>query len=115
MANKIFVGGMIKNIRISNNLTVDDFAKKLRAKRSNVIQWEQGKYLPSKRRLEIIANMGGVSLGRLLYNEDDLDNYIFVNFDKDVLDKLKVISIESGDSVSEIVNFCIKKFFNEAV
>lgn len=104
MANKIIVGGRIRDIRVSKGLSLEEFAKKFNSKRSNVVQWEEGKYLPSRGRLEAIAKLGDMTLGEILYSEDDLEACIFVKVDKESIEKLKTISKETGDNISVIVN-----------
>lgn len=61
------VGKRIRKIRVKNNLTLAEFGKKIdNANRATVCIWEQGRNLPNKERLAMIAKFGHVSLDYLL-------------------------------------------------
>lgn len=71
------VGLRIKAIRKGLGLSMDAFGSKIDSmvKSGTVSNWETGKNLPNKRRLEKIAEIGDVSIDYLLYG----DLYDFLN------------------------------------
>ena len=61
------IGKRIQNIRKNMGLTLEQFGKKTgRTLKSNVSKWENGLTIPNKKRLEIIAELGEVSVDYLL-------------------------------------------------
>lgn len=70
--DKEFVGRLIKNIRITNGLTMEEFGARLRTSKAAVNNWEKGVNLPNKERLKKIADLGGISVNYLLYGIHDL-------------------------------------------
>lgn len=69
------IGQRIKQVRVENQLTMDEFGKKLprNPTRSAVSRWESGKSLPNSERLDAIAKLGGFSVDYLLTGVVDLD------------------------------------------
>lgn len=65
------VGNMIKKIRISHGLTMEEFGTKVdNAHKSLVSKWEKGMSLPNNNRLKIIADLGQISIEEVLYGEN---------------------------------------------
>ncbi|MGY3748297.1 helix-turn-helix domain-containing protein [Vagococcus salmoninarum] len=66
------VGQRIKKIRLKLNLSMSDFALKVdeKSKSGTISNWETGKNLPNKARLEKIAHLGSVTTSELLYGID---------------------------------------------
>lgn len=77
--DKSRVGLRINNIRLNLSDTLEQFGKKFNADKSNILRWEQGKTLPNKQRLSIIANLGGITLNELMYGS--IDEFISNNTD----------------------------------
>ena len=73
--DKKVVGKRIFNIRNSLNLTLEQFGKidNLNASKSIVLRWENGTSLPNRSRLEIIAEIGNITLNELLYGDTEKD------------------------------------------
>lgn len=73
--DKKAVGKRIFNIRNSLNLTLEQFGKidNLNASKSIVLRWENGTSLPNRSRLEIIAEIGNITLNELLYGDTEKD------------------------------------------
>ena len=73
--DKKAVGKRIFNIRNSLNLTLEQFGKidNLNASKSIVLRWENGTFLPNRSRLEIIAEIGNITLNELLYGDIEKD------------------------------------------
>lgn len=71
-ADKLSVGERIKDIRISNGLTMEEFGARLKTSKASVNNWEKGVNLPNKQRLKQIADMGGISVNYLLNGVQDL-------------------------------------------
>lgn len=73
--DKKAVGKRIFNIRNSLNLTLEQFGKldNLNAKKNTVWSWEECVCLPNKKRLEIIAKIGNITLNELLYGDRKKD------------------------------------------
>lgn len=73
------VGFRIKQIRLKLNLSMSDFANKIddKSKSGTISNWETGKNLPNKQRLEAIANLGSVTTNEVLYGiGKDFINFI---------------------------------------
>lgn len=62
----------IKNLRIENNLTQQEFADKLFVSRSAVAKWEQNRGMPSLELLNKIAEIFGVKIEDLL--DDNIED-----------------------------------------
>ena len=83
--DKIKLGHRIFKIRNSMNLTLDEFGKVINASKSSISEWEKGKNVPNRSRLEIIAKKGNITVNELLYGsideflENNLENFIFNN------------------------------------
>ncbi len=65
-------GEKIKDLRIKNNLTQQDFADKFFVTRQAVSRWEQGKSIPGIDVLELIAKEFNVSIDYLVSEEDSI-------------------------------------------
>ena len=83
--DKIKLGHRIFKIRNSMNLTLDEFGKVINASKSSISEWEKGKNVPNRSRLEIIAKKGNITVNELLYGsideflENNLENFILNN------------------------------------
>lgn len=77
--DKSRVGLRINSIRLNLSDTLEQFGKKFNADKSNILRWEQGKTLPNKQRLSIIANLGGITLNELMYGS--IDEFLSNNID----------------------------------
>lgn len=64
--NKTKVGQRIKAIRLAKGMNQTEFAKFTSVTVTGVQYWEYGKNLPSKERLEIIADLAGITVQKLL-------------------------------------------------
>ena len=71
--DKKAVGRRIRHIRFCKSLTLEGFGKLFGADKSNVSKWELGQSLPNKKRLEIIAKIGNITLNELLYGNHEKD------------------------------------------
>ena len=78
--NREFVGRSIKNIRITNGLTMEELGARLKTSKASVNNWEKGVNLPNKQRLKKIAELGGITVNELLYG--DMKNFISSYFDE---------------------------------
>lgn len=58
----IDIGARLKILRVANNMTQTEFAKKCGVTRASVSSWEKGKTFPSQLRLQKIEKQFGVSL-----------------------------------------------------
>lgn len=65
--NKKEVGQRIREIRIRQGLTLQDFGKYFNARKSNVQQWEKGISLPNKARMIKICKIANITISELLY------------------------------------------------
>ena len=65
-------GEKIKDLRIKNNLTQQDFADKFFVTRQAVSRWEQGKSIPGIDVLELIAKEFNVSIDYLISEDDSI-------------------------------------------
>lgn len=85
------VANRIRTIRKNLGLSMEEFASRIdeRAKSGTVSNWETGKNLPNNKRLNKIAELGGMSLEQLLHGS--LDNYIIRRVKK---------HFENNDSIS---------------
>lgn len=83
------VGSRIKNIRLQNNMTMEELGNKLSASKGAVYNWERGKNLPNKARLNSIAELGNVSVNYILHGKDDeiinLELYDYLKREYDLL------------------------------
>ncbi len=60
------LGQRIKEIRINQGLSMEEFGKLLDASKGNVSMWESGKVTPNNLRLKAIADIAGISVDELL-------------------------------------------------
>lgn len=67
------VGLRIRHIRLSKGYTLEAFGKLFNAKKSNVQNWEVGKYLPNKKRLKTLCQVANIPLNQLLYGDSEQD------------------------------------------
>lgn len=67
----IQVGQRIKSIRLRLGMTTDDFGKLFipTASKGTISKWENGRYLPNNTRLVKIADLGGITVDKLLYGK----------------------------------------------
>ncbi|WP_437131334.1 helix-turn-helix domain-containing protein [Peptostreptococcus russellii] len=68
-------GNQIKEIRLSNNLTQEQMAKKLNVSRQAVSNWENNKNLPDLEMIITISNIFSLSLDNLILGgSEDMNN-----------------------------------------
>ena len=73
VANAYEVGCRIGKIRDKLNMTQEEFGIFVdNANKSNVSKWERGEVLPKNKRLKLIAVLGEISVGELLYDQTDV-------------------------------------------
>lgn len=90
----IQIGTYLKKIRLDNNLTQEQFAKKLNITRTAYANYEKNLREPSKKILDSISNTFGVNLMELIALENSNTNKLVPS--KDVNDKF-------GDFLNEIL------------
>ncbi|MEG2458004.1 MAG: helix-turn-helix transcriptional regulator [Bacilli bacterium] len=66
----IKIGDYLKKIRLDNNLTQEDFAKRLNIKRSTYAHYEKNVREPTKDTLDIIANEFNVDIVELISTDN---------------------------------------------
>lgn len=66
LKNNILLGNKIKEIRINEGLTLEQFGNILGTSKSVVFKWERGVTKPNKARLKHIADLDGISVTELL-------------------------------------------------
>ncbi|MFW7361587.1 helix-turn-helix domain-containing protein [Vagococcus fluvialis] len=116
------VGYRIKQIRLSLNLSMSDFAKMVddKSKSGTISNWETGKNLPNRQRLESIAQIGSITTNELLYGiGKDFINFIIYlsneirNYETNIGFNEK-ISIDNYDDrfmvISEIFNSLLEEY-----
>lgn len=112
--DKNSIGLRINGIRLKLSDTLEEFGKRFNADKSNILRWEQGKTLPNKKRLSIIANLGGISLNELLYGSIDefLENNIDVLIENSDF-PIKLTNEESHITYRQVFISYIKSKFME--
>lgn len=73
------LGNRIFKIRSNMNLTLDEFGKIINASKSSISEWEKGKNIPNRSRLEIIAKKGNITVNELLYGSPK--EFLYNNID----------------------------------
>lgn len=73
------LGNRIFKIRSNMNLTLDEFGKIINASKSSISEWEKGKNIPNRSRLEIIAKKGNITVNELLYESPK--EFLYNNID----------------------------------
>ena len=73
------LGHRIFKIRNNMNLTLDEFGKIINASKSSISEWEKGKNVPNRSRLEIIAKKGNITVNELLYGSPK--EFLYNNID----------------------------------
>jgi transcriptional regulator with XRE-family HTH domain len=77
----ITIGQRIRAIRIGQGLNIAQFGDLLGGVHKSIIcKWEHGDNLPNNPRLKAIAEIGGISVEKLLYGEpvpEQLDTFIY--------------------------------------
>jgi DNA-binding helix-turn-helix protein len=86
--DKIKLGHRIFKIRNSMNLTLDEFGKVINASKSSISEWEKGKNVPNRSRLEIIAKKGNITVNELLYGS--IDEFLENNLEKFILNNSNI-------------------------
>lgn len=69
--NKIAVGARIREIRLARGETLEEFGKHLKARKSVICNWENGRNLPNKRHIKEISDIANISVQELLYGTKD--------------------------------------------
>ena len=78
------LGNRIKAIRLKRGETLEEFGIKIGTTKATVWHWEEGRNNPNKRNLKKIAELGGVSVERLINGANPLERYT----DKELLEEL---------------------------
>ena len=73
------LGNRFFKIRSNMNLTLDEFGKIINASKSSISEWEKGKNIPNRSRLEIIAKKGNITVNELLYGSPK--EFLYNNID----------------------------------
>lgn len=73
------LGEKIKQLRISNNMTQDELAKKCYVTRTAVSKWENDNGLPNLESLILISECFNISIDKLLKDDDDNQDKIINN------------------------------------
>lgn len=78
--NKMKLGERISTIRIKLNFNLTKFGEVINASKSSISEWEKGKNIPNKKRINEIAKIGNTTTNQLLYGSIDefLENNIEV-------------------------------------
>lgn len=71
------IGNRIEKIRLNMNLNMEEFGKLMGASKGSVSQWESGKVIPNKTRLNKIAKYGDTTIENLLCEK--LSDYLMDN------------------------------------
>jgi len=94
------LGHRIFKIRNNMNLTLDEFGKIINASKSSISEWEKGKNVPNRARLEVIAKKGNMTVNELLYGSIDefLDNNL-----------VSILEYQTGNKVSSNEEYSIAR------
>ncbi|MBO0479316.1 helix-turn-helix domain-containing protein [Vagococcus fluvialis] len=103
-------GFRIRKIRENLDLTMEDFALTIdpKAKKGTVSNWENGKNLPNKKRLQRIAELGGVSVDYILDGDAESEESHTQYFNN----ALKIINHNFTDLKTEEISL---KLLREAI
>ena len=71
--NQEKIGAFIKKLRVDNNLTQNEFAKKLSVTYQAVSKWENGKSIPDMATLKMISDMFDLNIDDII-NGDNIKN-----------------------------------------
>ena len=85
--DKKAIGEKIKEIRLNQGLTLEEFGKQFEADKSNVRKWENGTSLPNKSRLKKIADLIGMPVNEFVSNHTG--------------EKIKEIRLGLGETMEE--------------
>lgn len=105
-------GNILKKIRLDNNLTQEELAKKINTSRSNIANYENNKNMPSIEILDKLSEIFNCSTDYLL-GKSDIKN--LDDLKKQDLNKLKVQLKEKNVSETQIdtlINYLSKEPFN---
>lgn len=78
----ITIGNRIKNIRLAKGMTLEEFGKLFNASKSSVYGWENGRNMPNKERLKMIAKIGEISVNELIGENNEPLSNLFKDFRK---------------------------------
>lgn len=98
--NKTKLGERISTIRTKANFNLTEFGKVINASKSSISEWEKGKNIPNKKRLNEIAKVGNISTNQLLYGS--IDEFLQNNFLEIVNEKITKVVF---DDVGEVFAF----------
>lgn len=94
LIDKTKVGQRIRLIRLEKQLTLSEFGNLLDVKKSAVNNWEKGRNLPTKRKLEKIALLGNTSVDYIL-------NGTSINKIFEYLKNLLLLKVPNKDYLSD--------------
>ena len=80
------IGQRIKQFRLSQGMTQEQFGKLFGAGKGLVSRWENGLSIPGPKRMKTIANYMGTTPGDLIINTFDCE--VWINFGEGQLPKL---------------------------
>lgn len=80
------IGQRIKQLRLNQGMTQEQFGKLFGAGKGLVSRWENGLSIPSPKRMKIIANYMGTTPDDLVFNTFDCE--VWINFGEGQLPKL---------------------------
>ena len=106
---------ILKKLRIDNNLTQDELAKKINSSRSNIANYENGKNKPSVEVLEKIAELFSVSTDYLLGKSDirNLEQIKTEDIDLAFASGIKGLNKENQQIAKNIIEGLLAKQKNE--
>ena len=80
------IGQRIKQLRLNQGMTQEQFGKLFGAGKGLVSRWENGLSIPSPKRMKTIANYMGTTPDDLVFNTFDCE--VWINFGEGQLPKL---------------------------
>lgn len=69
--DKELVGKRINNIRLNKGWTLEELGKRLNTSKVTVFNWENGRNLPNKENLKLLADIAEITVDELLYGTKD--------------------------------------------
>lgn len=100
MYNKKDVGKRIKEIRMKNGKTQEQFGEFFSASKGNVAMWEKGATLPNVERLNKICDFANISMNELLFGK------------KYTIETIKELYSKNFDELQKLIFELISDFIN---
>lgn len=95
--NKTKLGERISTIRTKLNFNLTKFGEVINASKSSISEWEKGKNIPNKKRINEIAKIGNTTPNLLLYGS--IDEFLQNNFLEIVNEKISKVVFEDVGEV----------------